>query len=99
MKKAIIESAPLEQADQARIDGPPSEPAIEGRAGGAPRVGLFDLARAGRRAYVQIFGIPDYEHYAAHMSALHPGAPMMSRREFFACSIDRKYSGRGPRCC
>ena len=66
---------------------------------GAPRTRLFEWARAGRRAYVQVFGIPDYERYAAHMAAHHPGDPPLTRREFFAWSIDRKYNRSGPRCC
>ncbi len=46
-----------------------------------------------------MFGIPDYERYTAHMAAKHPGEPLLSRRDFFAQSIDRKYGKSGPRCC
>ncbi|HXA36292.1 MAG TPA: YbdD/YjiX family protein [Steroidobacteraceae bacterium] len=52
-----------------------------------------------RQACRQIFGIPDYERYAAHMQARHPDQPLMSEREFHAMAIDRKYGGSGPRCC
>ncbi|HEX5865012.1 MAG TPA: YbdD/YjiX family protein [Casimicrobiaceae bacterium] len=60
---------------------------------------LRDRARAVRQACRQIFGIPDYERYLAHMAAQHPDLPVLSRREFFANSIDRKYGKSGPRCC
>jgi uncharacterized short protein YbdD (DUF466 family) len=47
----------------------------------------------------QIFGIPDYERYLAHAGARHPGAPVLSRRDFCAQAIERKYGKSGPRCC
>jgi uncharacterized short protein YbdD (DUF466 family) len=52
-----------------------------------------------RRAYLQIFGIPDYERYLAHAAAHHPGEAPLSRRDFSARAIERKYSGAGPKCC
>ena len=59
---------------------------------------LRDRARAVRQACRQIFGIPDYERYLAHMAARHPDLPVLSRREFFAkSSIESGKSG--PRCC
>jgi uncharacterized short protein YbdD (DUF466 family) len=69
------------------------------RGSGALRVRVLVLARAAREAYLQVFGIPDYERYAAHMAAHHPGESLLSRREFFARSIERKYCRSGPRCC
>jgi uncharacterized short protein YbdD (DUF466 family) len=60
---------------------------------------LRDRARTLRGAWRQIVGIPDYERYLAHMAEHHPGEPVLERREFFACAIDRKYGGSGPRCC
>lgn len=63
------------------------------------RARLLERARALRQAYLQVFGIPDYEGYLAHMAKRHPAAPVLSQREFFAAAIDRKYSMRGPRCC
>jgi uncharacterized short protein YbdD (DUF466 family) len=65
----------------------------------APDARLRDRLRVVRQACRQIFGIPDYERYLAHMAAHHAGEPMLSRREFFARSIDRKYGKSGPRCC
>jgi uncharacterized short protein YbdD (DUF466 family) len=65
----------------------------------APDTRLSDIARTLRRAYLQMFGIPDYECYVSHMASHHPGDPLLSRREFFARAIDRKYARNGPRCC
>jgi len=47
----------------------------------------------------QLFGIPDYERYLAHAAARHPGVPVLSRRDFCAQAIERKYGKSGPRCC
>jgi uncharacterized short protein YbdD (DUF466 family) len=52
-----------------------------------------------RRAYLQVFGIPDFESYRAHMAQHHPHAPPLSRQEFCARAVDRKYGKSGPRCC
>ncbi len=53
-----------------------------------------------RRGWLQVFGIPDYERYLAHRAAHHPGEAVLTRREFCAQAIDRKYcSGGGARCC
>jgi uncharacterized short protein YbdD (DUF466 family) len=69
------------------------------RASGMARTRLRDLARAMRQVYLQVFGIPDYERYAAHMALHHPGEPMLTQRQFYAWAIDRKYSRGGQRCC
>ena len=60
---------------------------------------VFDRMRGIRQACRQVFGIPDYERYIAHAAARHPGQPVLSRREYFAQAIDRKYGKSGPRCC
>ena len=52
-----------------------------------------------RRAYLQVFGIPDYVRYLDHMRVHHPGAPLLTERAFHAQAIDRKYCKSGPRCC
>ena len=65
----------------------------------AKRARLLERARALRQAYLQVFGIPDYASYVAHMAKRHPEQKVLSQREFFACAIDRKYSMKGPRCC
>ena len=55
--------------------------------------------RALRQALRQVFGIPDFERYRAHMQERHPGAPLLSEREFHAMAIDRRYGAARPRCC
>jgi uncharacterized short protein YbdD (DUF466 family) len=60
---------------------------------------LIETVGQVRRAYLQIFGIPDYERYLAHVAARHPGEAPLSRREFSARAIERKYSRAGPKCC
>jgi uncharacterized short protein YbdD (DUF466 family) len=65
----------------------------------APPTRLSDIARTLHRAYLQVFGIPDYERYVSHIASHHPGDPVLSRREFCARAIDRKYARNGPRCC
>jgi uncharacterized short protein YbdD (DUF466 family) len=47
----------------------------------------------------RMFGIPDYERYLAHAAVRHPDAPVLSRRDFCAQAIERKYGKCGPRCC
>jgi uncharacterized short protein YbdD (DUF466 family) len=66
---------------------------------GAPQRSVFDRVRAIRQHCRQVFGIPDYERYLAHAALRHPGAPILSRREFCARAIERKYGKSGPRCC
>ncbi len=61
-------------------------------------VALARLRAIGRVAR-QVAGMPDYDRYVEHMTAHHPGERVMSRREFTARSIERKYSASGPRCC
>jgi uncharacterized short protein YbdD (DUF466 family) len=63
------------------------------------RARLAAALHTARRAYLHMFGIPDYERYLVHMTCAHPGEPLLSRREFCARAIDRKYSRSGPRCC
>ena len=60
---------------------------------------LFDRVRNVRRICRQVFGIPDYDRYLAHAAVRHPGAPVLSRKEFCDRAIERKYGNSGPRCC
>jgi len=46
-----------------------------------------------------VFGMPDYERYLAHAARRHPGAPVLTRGEFCAREIERKYGRGGTRCC
>ena len=65
----------------------------------ARRARLLERARALKHAYLQVFGIPDYEAYLAHMAARHPGKEVLSRKAFFDQAIERKYCRRGMPCC
>jgi uncharacterized short protein YbdD (DUF466 family) len=47
----------------------------------------------------QVFGMPDYERYLAHAAERHPGVPVLTRGEFCAQAIERKYGAGGARCC
>jgi uncharacterized short protein YbdD (DUF466 family) len=60
---------------------------------------LRDRLGSVRQAYLQVIGIPDYESYLAHMAEHHPTEKPLSRQEFCARTIDRKYGKNGPRCC
>jgi uncharacterized short protein YbdD (DUF466 family) len=61
--------------------------------------GLLPRLRTLCSACRQVFGIPDYERYLAHAAQLHPGAPVLTRGDFCAQAIDRKYGRGGARCC
>ena len=52
-----------------------------------------------RRALRALFGIPDYGRYLEHMALRHPGAPVLTERDFHARAIDGRYGGTRPRCC
>ena len=77
--------------------GPESGPPGLSTPSAAPT--LQERGRALRQACRQVFGIPDYDRYLAHQAEHHPGEPLLSRREFYAQSIERKYGKGGPRCC
>lgn len=58
------------------------------------------LLRRLRETASLMIGLPDYERYAAHVRAHHPGRLVMSRAEFVAERMSRRYEGRGAgRCC
>ena len=63
------------------------------------RGGLWGHARNLCSACRQVFGIPDYDRYLAHAAVWHPGAPVLTPRDFFAQAIERKYGKGGARCC
>jgi uncharacterized short protein YbdD (DUF466 family) len=56
----------------------------------------LDAAAAALR---RIIGAPDYEHYAAHMRACHPGQRVLSRDEFARQRLEDRYARPGARCC
>jgi uncharacterized short protein YbdD (DUF466 family) len=66
---------------------------------GIPKGVVSERARRIRQVCRQLFGIPDYERYLTHAAAHHPGAPLLSRGDFYAQAIERKYGKSGPRCC
>ena len=47
----------------------------------------------------QVFGMPDYERYLAHAAQRHPGQPVLTRKEFFAREMERRYGHGSARCC
>ena len=57
------------------------------------------LSERGREAWRGVFGIPDYDAYLAHFRATHPGETPLDRGAFLAWALERRYAGRGPRCC
>jgi uncharacterized short protein YbdD (DUF466 family) len=82
------------------LDGlTPAQSGATSTLGDAGRGAMFDRVRGIRQVCRQLFGIPDYERYLAHAVAHHPGAPVLSRRDFCAQAIERKYGKSGPRCC
>jgi len=56
-------------------------------------------ARALLQAARQVCGLPDYERYLAHCHEMHPDAPVLTREQFVARAIERRYGRSGPRCC
>jgi uncharacterized short protein YbdD (DUF466 family) len=47
----------------------------------------------------RIIGVPDYDHYVAHVQAHHPGTCPMDRDEFMRQRQIDRYSRPGSRCC
>jgi uncharacterized short protein YbdD (DUF466 family) len=80
--------------------GPNDDVGVSGDVAISPRPdGFLDRVRRAPGVCRQLFGIPDYERYLAHAAAKHPGAPVLSRRAYFALAIERRYGRSGPRCC
>jgi uncharacterized short protein YbdD (DUF466 family) len=53
-----------------------------------------------RHGWLRAIGAPDYQAYLAHQAQRHPGAPLMSEREYVNVFIERRYNRRGAgRCC
>ncbi len=69
--------------------------------------GASVVARLGAREVVarisahlrRLFGMPDYHLYVEHQDRCHPGAPVLSEKEFVRSELERKYAGCGGRCC
>ena len=60
--------------------------------------GLKQKLRAAWHTIRRLSGDDGYERYRAHHAAAHPGAPALSRREWFAHQEKQKWSGI-KRCC
>jgi len=81
------------------IDVSPLETSNASRSGDIRRRNVLDHLREVRQVCRQVFGIPDYERYLAHVALRHPDQPVLSRRAFCAQAIEHKYGKSGPRCC
>jgi uncharacterized short protein YbdD (DUF466 family) len=60
------------------------------------------LAKKLRQGAQLMVGQPDYEAYARHRRESHPGAPIMTREEFFFEAQARRFGeggARAMRCC
>ena len=85
------------------------ESTTAGRSSGAPstaesaedtgQVSLGQRLRSVCSACRQVFGMPDYDRYLAHAAVTHPGAPVLSRRDYSAQMIERRYGRNAGRCC
>lgn len=51
------------------------------------------------RALRAMAGVPDYDHYVAHMRRRHPDAALLSRAELFAARQSDRFERPGGRCC
>ena len=58
-----------------------------------------ELLRTAADVVRRVIGVPDYDRYADHMRAHHPGVPPMSREEFVRQRLVDRYSKPGARCC
>ena len=47
----------------------------------------------------EVMGENAYDHYLEHQRRHHPGEPVMPRREFERCRMDRMEVRPGHRCC
>jgi uncharacterized short protein YbdD (DUF466 family) len=69
---------------------------------GPLRLDLSRLAKKLRSGANLMVGQPDYDAYAIHRRARHPGEPMMSREEFFLDRQAQRFGeggSRALRCC
>ncbi|HYN80557.1 MAG TPA: YbdD/YjiX family protein [Gemmatimonadaceae bacterium] len=46
-----------------------------------------------------MLGVPDYERYMSHCQSHHPDTKPMTKDQFAADLLERKYSRPGTRCC
>jgi uncharacterized short protein YbdD (DUF466 family) len=60
---------------------------------------LAERAAGIARTLRAVIGVPDYERYLEHCRARHPDLRPMTRDQFAADLLERKYSRPGTRCC
>lgn len=61
---------------------------------------MMEWLRVLRRMARSMVGMPDYDAYVRHMTARHPGQPVMDRTQFFRDRQQARYGGKeGGRCC
>ncbi len=60
-----------------------------------------EALKQGARTARLMVGVPDYDTYVAHRRAIHPGEPVMSRKEFVRERTERRFGSAGgiSRCC
>lgn len=58
-----------------------------------------ELLRTAAYVLQRVIGVPDYDRYADHVRAHHPGVEPMSREEFMRQRLADRYSKPGARCC
>lgn len=54
---------------------------------------------AWQAAFRRIVGMPDYDAYVAHFQGCHPGAAVLSEREYFDQYVKARYENGPTRCC
>jgi uncharacterized short protein YbdD (DUF466 family) len=58
------------------------------------------LCRRIRQTANLMVGLPDYDNYLRHVRMANPGKPAMTKSEFVAERMARRYEGKGAgRCC
>lgn len=92
-------------ADPERPGAPGQHPSafpLRARLGAAVRA-TWSVVRAGARGlrdYTHaLMGDSAYAHYCAHAAATHPGAPVMTEREFWRERMAAQDRNPGARCC
>ncbi|MBI4501447.1 MAG: YbdD/YjiX family protein [Gemmatimonadetes bacterium] len=46
-----------------------------------------------------VLGMPDYDRYLEHCRLRHPDQPVLSRSDYFAQYVARRYGSGPSRCC
>ena len=60
---------------------------------------MMERLRRAARTLRTVIGAPDYERYVAHVRSEHPGALVMTRREFERRRQDDREANPRARCC